>query len=451
MPDHNPLPLVLRRFLLASALFTFVCGGTEVFCKLVLHLHFPYTFPIVDPGAITQDLLLHVGTFHHLHQQNFFNQAGFFYPASAAVPYALFLLSPAHARLTYYSFCAVVLLVLAIIFGRALNRRGLSYRTSAGFLITSVLLSYPFWFLLKQGNIEIVLFVLLAAGVWAFLRGHGWGAAAAFGIAGSMKLYPFIFLGLPLARRQIARRQTARRQTARRQTARRQVAQIAFGLLVAAAFTVFSLWLEAPSIPYSWRRTNEGIASFHLGYVVGIRPEQAFDHSLWGFARAFLPTHLSLHTMSASSDLYLLVVGVIGLFLYFWRIQHLPATNQVLCLTVAAICFMPVSFDYTLIHLYIPWTLLVLLAVDAASELRYVPGLAPAFLCFTVLCSPQTELIYHAATLEGRVKTVALVALLIVGLRFPFRFGPNSRPSSFSAGTPGDAPSQKMESPLASE
>lgn len=406
MQHHTPLPPVLRRFLLGSALFTLLCGATEVFCKLVLHLHFPYTFPIVDPGAITQDLLLHVRTFQHLHGQDFFNQAGFYYPAPAAIPYALFLLSPAHARLTYYAVCAAVLLLSSLALGRALTRGGLARRTAAGFLASSLLLSYPLWFLLKQGNIEIVLFALLAIGVWAFLRGNGWGAAAAFGVAGSMKIYPIFFLGLLLARRQYAR--------------------IAFGLLVAAALTVFSLWLEAPSIAYSWHRTNEEVANFHAAYVIRTRPEHAFDHSLWGFTHALLPAHLSLHSVTVGSDLYVALVGGVGLFLYFWRIQRLPVTNQVLCLTVAAISFMPVSFDYTLIHLYIPWALLALLAIEAARAGRRVPGLVAAFVCLTVLCSPQTEFIYHAATLEGRIKTITLVALLVIGLIYPFRFAQGS-------------------------
>jgi len=46
--------------------------------------------------------------------------------------------------------------------------------------------------------------------------------------------------------------------------------------------------------------------------------------------------------------------------LYFWRIRTLPRTNQILALTVASIMLPPVSGDYTLIHLYIPWGALVL-------------------------------------------------------------------------------------------
>ena len=155
MQHPNPLPPVLRRFVRGSALFTVLCGATEIFCKLVLHLRFPYTFPLVDPGTLTQDILLHVRTFRHLHQRDFFNQAGFFYPVPAAVPYALILLSPIHARLTYYSVSAVILLIASLALRRALTRQGLAAPTTAGLLASSLLLSYPFWFLLKQGNIEL--------------------------------------------------------------------------------------------------------------------------------------------------------------------------------------------------------------------------------------------------------------------------------------------------------
>jgi hypothetical protein len=99
----------------------------------------------------------------------------------------------------------------------------------------------------------------------------------------------------------------------------------------------------------------------------------------------------------------------------------MPPVNQLLFLTIACITLPPTSYDYTLLHLYTPWVMLVFIAVAAwRNDLPTPRGLWPAFLCFILLLSPQNEIIFHGERLEGQIKCLALVALAIVALRYPF-------------------------------
>jgi hypothetical protein len=415
MRNDLPLPSILRKFLLGSAVLVAICGAIEVICRLVFHLHYPFDFPITNPGAITLDLLSLKPHFDHLHQREFFDIAldnRFTYPAPMAIPYVIFFLIPGMARPFFYIFCLAIIAVAASGFGRELIRRGIQTREVVGFLIGSFLLSYPFWFELKQGNMEIVIFALMALGVWAFLHDRAWLAATCFGIAGSMKLFPFFMLGLLLARKEYIKS--------------------AYAFLVAGFVTLGSLWIIYPSIPYAFTQLNVGLSDFRNAYLLNFRDEQAFDHSLWTFLKFSFFHDRTPPQLASILTVYLCVVAVIGISLYLWRIRVMPVANQVLCLVVAAILFMPVSFDYTLIHVYTPWALLTLLAVDAVRTGRRVPGLAFAFGCFVLLCSPVSELIYRGATVEGRIKTITLIVLFVVGLIYPFPL-PEMLPSQSEA------------------
>jgi len=408
MPNDFPLPSLLRRFLIGNAILVALCGFTEIFCALVLHWHYPYNFPMVNPGAITQDLLSMQPHFSHLHHIEFFNielSNNFGYPAPGAIPYAVFFAVPRFARIFFYSFCLMVVAIAATALGRAMNRRGIRPAVAAGFLIGTFLLSYPFWFVMKQGNIEIVIFALLALGVWAFLRGYGWLAATCFGVAGSMKFFPFTFLALFLTPEQWKNR---------------GYWKVGYAFLCAIGLTLASLWMIYPSVFYTWQQLNKPLNSFRTSHLLYFREEHAFDHSLWTFIRYLLPHSLSGEHLGPLLLVYLAVVGVVGLVLFFGRIRFQTVTNQVLCLTVMVLLFFPVSFDYTLIQLYTPWAALVLLAVDSDRVGYRMPGLALAFGCFTLLCSPMSEFLYHGISFEGRIKTLGLIALLAVGLRYPF-------------------------------
>lgn len=401
----RPLPPLLRQFLVGSLLLVGVCGVTEVVCRLVFQLHYPFDFPIMNPGSITSDLLALQYRFAHVHSKMFFDVPSnieFIYPAPVAIPYSIFLFNVHLARLLFYSFAVGGVVVAAAPLGRSMIRRGVRAADAYIFLTLCFLCSIPFWFELKQGNMEIVVFFLIAAAITTFLHGHDWTAAAFLGVAGSMKLFPFLLLGLFFSQKKYLK--------------------IAFSLAVGVLLTLASLWLIYPRILYTHAQLDANFADFQKMYLLHFLfpEEQAFDHSGWSFVKRFLPHTWSAGQVTPVLQAYLAVAAVAGIVLYFWRIRRLPVVNQVLCLIVASILFTPVSFDYTLIQLYTPWALLVLLAVDCARGGRDLPGLRGAFACLLFLCAPISEIIFHGATIQAPIKTLLLVTLFAIGLRYPF-------------------------------
>jgi hypothetical protein len=83
-----------------------------------------------------------------------------------------------------------------------------------------------------------------------------------------------------------------------------------------------------------------------------------------------------------------------------------------------------------LIQLYLPWAFLILFAIQAKRENINVPGLLVAFVCFGILLSAQSELIYHRAGRSGQLKAIVLCILWTVSLlhRWEFPNGKNLLP-----------------------
>ena len=125
-------------------------------------------------------------------------------------------------------------------------------------------------------------------------------------------------------------------------------------------------------------------------------------------------TNMSLNPQV--TPIYLGVVAFAGVALWIFRIRKLPLTNQVLALTTASVLLPPISHDYTLMHLYAPWAMLVF----ATLQGRRIPGLGIAFTCFALLFTPQSYLIYYSARFAGEFKSVVLVVLFLTSLRFAF-------------------------------
>jgi hypothetical protein len=114
-----------------------------------------------------------------------------------------------------------------------------------------------------------------------------------------------------------------------------------------------------------------------------------------------------------------LVSAAAGLILYFWKIRSLPRTNQVLALTVASILLPPLSHDYTLVHLYIPWALLVLVAI-CSKDARGPRGLTLCFICMAILMSPESFLFFRGVRIAGQFKAIVLLVLLVISVVCPF-------------------------------
>ncbi len=395
------LPPVLEGFLAGTVLLVGLCVLSEAIATLILKLPPPYGTPLLSEHF--PDLYFYLDRFGKLHQLSFFEHATilpFMYPAPVALPYAFFCWM--QRPLATYLFTVLGAFVLAaVLVGRALLRAGL--RLSATALLMSAVLcfSFPMAFLLKQANMEAVVWMILSLGFVAFFRGRSYTAAAMFGVAGAMKLFPFVFLGLLLARRRYR--------------------EVVWAVLVAVVLTLGSLWFIYPEIGTTWRLVQDGLEQFRVLFALHLRwPEMGFDHSLWALIKRVPATLPREDRLAPYLTGYMAIVAMAGIALFVLRIRKLPAVNQVLCLTVASVLLPPTSFDYTLVHLYAPWALLCLLAVGRYRRGESFRGMGLAFACFAVLMAPESEFFRNGHRLDGPIKAVTLLVLFWVGLRYRF-------------------------------
>jgi hypothetical protein len=399
------LPPVLRAFLWASGLAWLACIGAELLCRFALHLPFlPYDGPTSASYDHFADAFLFDIRFRHVHHADFFStQWGsvFMYPAPDAFFYAPFQVFP-HPWRFFMVTLGLVALALGRWLFRELKRRGLPQRqallTAAGCWI----FSYPLFFELDRGNVELYIALLCGLGVLAAVRNRPWLAATLFGVAGACKGYPFLYLGLLLPLRQYR--------------------QIVYAAALAVVLNLFSLWAITGNVQSGRAGVAAGLERFRQDYILTARPDaMGLDHSIFGLVKRVWVPLPPPEKLAHALSVYLVSAAVVATALYFLRAVRLPLINQVIFLSVAAITLPPVSFDYTLLHLYFGWLLLVFLAVRAWQTQRVTPrGVWPAFLCYMVLMSPQNEFIVGGQRIEGQIKCVALLALAAVALRVPF-------------------------------
>ncbi|HEV2619016.1 MAG TPA: glycosyltransferase family 87 protein [Acidobacteriaceae bacterium] len=400
------LPKPLRVFLALSVALNGLCVAIMEGQKHLLHRGFPYSFPFLSaPGFV--DLLVFRPRFQHIHQLDFFAGAPnvsdrFLYPAPDTFLYAFFYMGGRHVIALFLVVTMTLLLALAVTLGRQMVRRGVASRMTFVFLSSSALLSYPLWFEYGLGNMEICIFVIVAFGIIAFLRNKPAWSATLIGLAAALKIFPFVYMALLFTRRKYK--------------------ELALGIAVIAIAELAALWFLGPSLSIAYHGVRSGAAYFQQWYVRQLHPvEIGFDHSLFGLIKAVAYYFIGWIMPERLVRVYLAFVSIAGLALYFLRIRFLPVLNQVLCLTIASILFPPVSHDYTLLHLYVPWALFVLYALDQARATGTTDKrILPVFLCFAVLLSAESELVYKGLGHSGQLKAIVLMVLLYIGLKYPF-------------------------------
>jgi hypothetical protein len=420
----SELPRELKLFLTWNVGLGCFCILCELYCYYVLHGHSPVHYPDYAYTWPTlwfnhwRDFLCWAPRFNYLHHLEFFSadprlfwnnpalDEVFMYPAPGAGLFALFYSYKAHPLFLFLGVTAGCMLAAVAIFYVKLRKAGLNTAPALKFVVLAMVFAYPFWFEYDLGNMEIVIWILMVAAMWAYFTDRMYLAAALMGIAGSVKFYPLVFLVLLWERKQYR--------------------AIGLALVVVAAMYLVCLWMIYPDLGIAWHGTQAGMQAFREKYMLPFRFETGFDHSIYGLLKRAVsglghqPVRMAeIHHMD---KIYLLLVAAVGVMAYFVRIRHLPILNQVLALTVATILFPPLSNDYTLMHLYVPWALLVLFVLRKHGG-PPTPGLLAAFMCMAFLMSPETEFIHKGITVAGQMKCVVLIALFVISLWYPFREG----------------------------
>jgi len=404
------LPPELRAFWVASlATFalTFVVGWLKWRAGLSRYNWDPLSDPLFG------DLMEYPGTYQLLHSAAFFfNVAGnpWAYPMFSPVaypPFAAAVMAPLYAfpipELLYLLVSGAWLAVLVGWVGRGLVRVGVAPATAVLMPLSLVLISFPIERLVHQGNIEIVLWMLTALGVLAFLRGHDDAAALLWGLAAAMKLFPLVLLVLLLPRRKWR--------------------AFAEGVATFVGATVWALWWLGPSVRVAWAGTMVNVFRYQGARTAEwTLRELVANHSLIEVAKIVaMIAHYPMDKLTL--PYFACGAAVMGAAL-FGKLWKMPVANQVLAVSTFMVMFPPISYYHALVHMVAPLVLLGWIAIRAQQAGVRVRGLQGTMLLFVPLFAPFTLLTYPTVFVYcGLVQALLLLVLFLCALEYPFDVG----------------------------
>jgi hypothetical protein len=344
-------------------------------------------------GPNFEDIIVYKSRFTLYHSAKFFTSraySAFAYPAGAAPIYAFFY-ATADATTTYLllaTLSTIAALTAAFIFLRT--------HTATKLFIPLLLLSYPLIFLIQRANIELILWLIIALGIFAYRRNLPILAAILIGIAAAIKLYPILLLGLYLK--------------PARNRSRHDLPAFALGILTALLTMAAAIAYTGPTFSLAAHGFFHGVDNFQDHYVDTVsKVEVAFDHCLFSPLKYLAYTQ---HQSPASwTTTYYLAAATLALLL-FLRVRTLPFLNRIVFLVAAMVCLPPVSFTYTLVHLYLP--MLLLLGTLTITTNRPPPTALGALSLLLFLMLPLPALNALAPVPTGPIQSFALFALLIL-------------------------------------
>jgi hypothetical protein len=357
-----------------------------------------YPAPHYNPlgGARYEDLMEFPPVFKLVHTEAFFAGVGgsrVTYPPLGAVLYAL-LYATGHPVRWCLGTAAAWLAVAVWGVRRGLIAHGISAATATLFPLTVALVSFPIAGLLQRGNIELFVWIFAAVGMWAFLRGQDDAAAVLWGLAAAVKLYPAVLLALLLPRRKW------------------RAFAVGVGTFVGASLASLA-WL-GPTIGVAWRGSLENVFRYQ-----GVRVGQWTLHELTANHSAMGLVKVAAMIAGVPLDRLTLPYYVCGAAVFAWaffaRLWRMPVANQLLAVTAFMVVLPPISYFYTLVHLYAAWVVLVFVAVRAETAgpdgagVR-VPGLGAAMALLVPLFGSFMLFTYPRVLLFGGLMQAGLLA-----------------------------------------
>jgi hypothetical protein len=363
--------------------------------------------PLSDP--LFGDMMEYPGTYSLLHSASFFNNVAgrpWAYPMYSPVaypPFAAVVMAPMYAfpipELLFLTVAAVWLAVGVWWVRRALMRTGIKAVTATLLPLTIVLISFPIARLIHQGNIELVVWIFTATGVWAYMRGRDNAAAVLWGLAAAMKLFPLILLALLLPRGRYR--------------------AFVVGIATFVGATVVSLWWLGPTIGVAWKGSLHNVFGYQSVRVAewSLR-ELVANHSVFELAKvAALVVHYPLSQVALP---YYAGGALLMAFVFFKKLWKMPQVNQLLAVSTFMVMFPPISYYHALVHMYAPLAVLGWLALRAQRASVTIPGLKATMLLFVPLFAPFTVLTFpRALVFCGVVQSVVLLVLFLRATEYP--------------------------------
>jgi hypothetical protein len=334
---------------------------------------------------------------HYSGQYQMFNYCPF-----AVFPILFFLKLSAHPGTSF----AMAVGLLVLVAGVFLWIRIGPNRVARAALMIAVCTPFPIFYVCERGNIEPIVWLPAAAGIYCFARRRYLAASLLIALAASIKPHPGLLMLLFLPKGRY----------------KEFAAGVGFALLV----SVVSLAVIGPTIPDAIIEIAGGFRGFQDGDVLRYRGTFiGNDHSLFALAKQVMRILLGANWQQTlpgairTAYPYYALFGAGFLGACLLRLRRLPTLNQVLGITVLVSLVPPVAHDYTLLGIYIPWALLLF---ALSREDKYLPVRAPiwAMVCCAVLFTPQPYLTFGVdGSVVAQLKTVVLVGLLVIATAYP--------------------------------
>jgi hypothetical protein len=394
----RPVSLCLATFLSLTIL-----SALQLF---VFHLHHRNVNPLdlLFPGLTSgADILCFVDRFRFFGTREFFQYPGqpFNYPAPVALVLASIFRMPLQPKNVFRLIFLAWVIISGAFFVRACTKRGVYLGAAVTFTASLLLLGFPTLLLVFLSNLELVVWVVLGIGVWGFYTRRDWLATICFGIAGSFKYFPLAFLGLfPVIK---------------------EWRKIAAGIAAFATSLLVSSWIMGPSVRCVLQGLRSQTAIFANFYLHRWHPiEGGVDHSIFALVKVLL---LHVHRLDLIPKIFPAYTGIAGLafvLTYFLFVRKLPILNQLIAISIASVWIVPLSHDYTLVHLYAPCGALTLYSFDSPTT----RGLNAMFVCFGVLFASLTFVQFRTILYGGQVRCVALGILFALALLYKMPWMP---------------------------
>ena len=288
----------------------------------------------------------------------------------------------------------VAMVVCIIVFFGAREHSGMQ---RLWYVVVLTFCSYAVTFAIDRGNTEMLLFVLMFAYIWAYSAGRRRLAMVLLGAAIAFKLYPAVFLVLPLTDR--------------------RVRDAAWSFLVSIGLTIagiLGLWLTAHVAPLTivrdWLTT---LGAGHGAYAMAGFDPIRHRNSLWGVVHVvwLLTTGADPPGWGSTTYTGVAALAFLGISAFLvWRsvsAERAPALwRRVGVLTVCMLLLPLLSGDYALLFLYLPLMLLAVTGVERRTDIGVAVALSLALV-------PLDYVILRADT---SISVLLYPALMLVAL-----------------------------------
>ena len=316
-----------------------------LFARFILHLHYPYNNVFFQPGLRFTDWTNFTTRVAHHGETDMLARTDLGYPYPYPLTTVYLFLIP--VRLTHHTLAAYRAATICI-FGLTTFllafqvRRMTTNKLPQAAIWFTLLLGFPAWFLYNRGNIEVFVWLFMLLGLAAYLRRWNVVAALLFALAGSMKIYPTLFLLLFLPRKHYT--------------------AFAFGLVAVGVFSISAIADMGPSIRDTIQQMHVSANFLRDHNILALnRDAIRFDHSIFALAKHIIytigliqrPDSMSVEpTFPRLLSIYSILAPLSFLLTYLLRLRKMPLLNQFLAISLLSILLPYVSYEYTLVQVY---------------------------------------------------------------------------------------------------